>query len=249
MHPQRNLPGPYLFAHGDYLSLHLGNSTTDGVHATMDRTAPDHLVFSYTQIMAGFFRFQPTPHRIGLLGLGGGSLAKYCFRRFPEARITVAEISPDVIALRRSFFIPDDGERFSVVHTDGVAFVQGSRCAFDVLLVDAFDESGHLPRFGTRAFYRSCFRALTDRGVLVLNFSGEAWQSCLPRLSRTFGKRIVLYHCPDGDNVIAFATRCPLPQWIGDAGATHAPCQAGLSPAHLSEISSCSAPEQNRGQL
>ena len=216
--PIRSLHGPYLSEHGNYVSLHLGGSTADGVHAIMDRTAPVDLVFSYTQIMAGFERFGSAPRTIAMLGLGGGSLAKHCYHRFPETRIVVAEISPEVIALRRHFLIPEDDGRFSVLRTEGARFVKQSREAFDVLLIDAFDEAGHLPHFGTTAFYRDCLRALTAEGVLVLNFSGDTWRNCFRRLDKAFRHQIVLYRCPDGDNIIAFATKHPLPNWVTKAG-------------------------------
>ncbi|WP_419806879.1 fused MFS/spermidine synthase [Terriglobus sp.] len=218
------MQGPYLSEHGQYVSLHFGGSTTDGVHATMDRTAPFDLVFSYTQIMAGFARFTPLPRTIGMLGLGGGSLAKHCYRQFPNSRIVVAEISAAVIALRRHFLIPDDDDdRFSVLHMDGAALLSKNTNTFDVILVDAFNEAGHLPHFATRAFYRECYGALTTGGTLVLNFSGERWRSSFKRLHRTFRGHIVLYQCPDGDNVIVFATKGPLPQWLtGRVGSSAA---------------------------
>ena len=208
---ERKQRGAYLTEHGNYLSLHLGGSTADGVHAVMDRTAPAALVFSYTQIMAGFSMFVPPPRTIGMLGLGGGSLAKHCYQSFPVSRIVVAEISREVLDLRRHFLVPDDDARFAVLLTDGAKLVRNSRNNFDVLLIDAFDEGGHLSHLGTRAFYRNCHRALSAMGVLVLNFSGEAWQAAFQSLNSTFAGRILLYRCPDGDNVILFACKGSLP--------------------------------------
>ena len=43
-----------------------------------------------------------------MIGLGGGSLAKFCHHYLPETRITVVEINPHVIAMRRHFQVPDD---------------------------------------------------------------------------------------------------------------------------------------------
>ena len=204
---------PHLSEHGNYVSLFPGDSLTDGVHAVMDRTSPTHLVLSYTQIMAGFTRFKPTPQSIGILGLGGGSLAKYCYGHFADSRIIVAEISAEVIALRRQFLIPDDDGRFTILQADGAALVRQSACSFHVLLVDVFDNAGYPPRFATKDFYRDCYRALTKGGVLVLNLSGEDWKTWFRRLDKVFRGRTILYQCPDGDNVIVFATRGPLPEW------------------------------------
>lgn len=219
----RGLPGPYLSEHGIFVSLHLGGSTADGVHAIMDKSAPSDLVFSYTRIMAGFSRFHPKPRTIGMLGLGGGSLAKHCYREYQDATIVVAEISAEVIALRHLFHIPDDDSRFSVLNTEGSTLVEQSCDRFDVLLIDAFDEAGQLPHLSTRSFYQACHRALTPAGVLVLNFSGETWKTALLRLNRVFGGRSVLYCCPDGDNTIAFATKGSLPSWLLHEPAPQSP--------------------------
>jgi spermidine synthase len=206
--------GPYLCEQGDYVSLHLAGDKASGVQALMDRRAPERLVLTYTEIMAGFARFDHAPRTIGMIGLGGGSLAKHCYRAFPESRITVAEIDAAVIAMRREFFIPEDDARFQVLQTDGAELIRQHVADFDVLLIDAFDEAGYPPHLATRNFYRDCFRALSSGGVMVLNFSGQDWRSWFRRLDAVSRGRTVLYQCPDGDNVIAFATKGPLPGWV-----------------------------------
>jgi len=64
---------------------------------------PYALVNEYTRKMMGFLAFQPRPKQILIIGLGGGSLVKYCHRYLPTTRITAVEIDPDVLALRSQF--------------------------------------------------------------------------------------------------------------------------------------------------
>ena len=66
----------------------------------MDLRDPSALDLEYTQTMMGFLLFLPQPQRIAMIGLGGGSLAKFCHRYLPRTRIQVVEINPHVIALR-----------------------------------------------------------------------------------------------------------------------------------------------------
>ena len=61
---------------------------------------------SYTRAMMAFLLFNPEPRHVLMIGLGGGSLAKYCHRKLPATRITVLELDHDVIALRAKFGIP-----------------------------------------------------------------------------------------------------------------------------------------------
>ncbi|MBV5333937.1 transferase, partial [bacterium] len=66
----------------------------------MLKAEPEKLLLDYTQTMMGFLLFQPTPQRMAMIGLGGGSLAKYCRRTLPTVDFTAIELSAEVIALR-----------------------------------------------------------------------------------------------------------------------------------------------------
>src|SRR5438270_10265377 len=80
------------------------------VQSAMHRQHPDRLILAYTRKMMACLLFNRTPARILLLGLGGGSLAKFCYRHLPDSSITAVELNPDVIALREEFHIPPDNE-------------------------------------------------------------------------------------------------------------------------------------------
>jgi len=119
--------------------LCFGMGDTQSVMRISDPYALD---LAYTQEMMAFLLFNCQPRRISLIGLGGGSIAKYCYRYLPGARITAVESNPDVIAFRDEFSIPRDDFRFSVVQADGAAYLKGLRRKVDALLVDAFDRHG-----------------------------------------------------------------------------------------------------------
>ena len=73
--------------------------------------------------MMAFLLFNSEPSRILLLGLGGGSLAKFCHRRLPEAALTTMEVNSDVMALREEFKSLQDDDRFRVVHAEVPEYV------------------------------------------------------------------------------------------------------------------------------
>ena len=73
------------------------------MQSEMSLKAPNDLALRYTQKMMAFLLFQPRPMRIVLIGLGGGSLVKFCHHRLPGARMTAVELDPDVIAWRDTF--------------------------------------------------------------------------------------------------------------------------------------------------
>lgn len=140
------------------------------IQSAMDLREPDRLVLSYTRLMMAFLLFQPQPQRILMIGLGGGSLPKFCHRHLAGSDITVVEIDPAVIALREQFEIPPDQANFRVVQADGAAFVAAADDrSFNVILVDGFEAEQMAPALGTQDFYDHCARLLCPGGVMLCN--------------------------------------------------------------------------------
>ena len=119
------------------------------VQSRMHILRPDELQFEYTKIMMGFLLHNPDPRNIAMIGLGGGSLAKFCYRYLPQTDITVIEINPHVIAHRSTFAVPPDDHRFTVRLADAATYLRDSDEKFDVLLADGFDIDGLPPEFAT----------------------------------------------------------------------------------------------------
>ena len=187
--------------------------TRASVQTTMSIDAPDALVTPYTRKMMSFLLFAPEPRHIAMIGLGGGSIAKFCYRNLPGTSLTAVEIDADVIALRDEFLLPVDDDRFHVVHADGASFVASLQEPVDVMLVDAFDADGIAPSLATSNFYGDAGARLVDDGMLVMNLSGERsrYPTHLRRLRRTFGNRLLLLPLAASDNVLAFAFKGDLP--------------------------------------
>lgn len=187
-------------------SLHFSFAS---IQSRMDASRPDALELDYTALMVGFLLFQPAPASIGMIGLGGGSLAKFCFRHLPASRIEVAEINPHVIALRDRFQVPAEGPRFQVHCADGAEFVQRAAGQFELLLVDGFDLSGTPPALCSQRFYDDCFEALKAPGLLVINMhSGHLdYALHLARLRQTFGDQCLRVGLETSGNCVVLASR------------------------------------------
>lgn len=168
---------------------------------------PDKLVFSYTRMMMGFLLFQPMPQDILIIGLGGGSLSKYCYRHLPEARITTVEINQRVIELRDAFVIPGDDERFRVIHADAADYVEDCRQDYDVILLDGFDADGLPQRLSNQRFYDRCADRIRDHGILVANLLEGDWRiaSCWLRLRQAFNGHVIGARPVRGYNLILYA--------------------------------------------
>lgn len=189
------------------------------IQSEMLLSHPDALVLDYTRAMMCFALFVPRPRHILMIGLGGGSLVKFCYRRFPDCRITVIELRADVIALRDRFRVPPDDARLRIVHADAAACLApaGRRnghagadiAAADVILVDGFDRAGLPPALASAGFYRDCRALLHDGGVLVANvFTYDTRHGAvLAALDAVFGGRTCWFDKAAGNNRIVFAVR------------------------------------------
>ena len=179
----------------------------DNVQSAMDMVDPDRLTLAYTRKMMAFLLFNRAPDRILLLGLGGGSLAKFCYRRLPGAAVTAVEIDSNVIALREVFAIPQDDDRFRVVCADAAAYVAQLAPMKDVILVDACDRAGVAAELDILEFYENARRCLTPGGVFVINVCGD-WQNRtahLLKIRQAFGDAFLTMQARLDGNVIVLA--------------------------------------------
>ncbi|MEO8019380.1 MAG: fused MFS/spermidine synthase [Pseudomonadota bacterium] len=212
---RNELTQPYIFETLFERRMHFTNDATQSAMLLSD---PDALIAEYTRKMMAFLLFNPIPRRIVMIGLGGGSLAKFCYRHLPQSRITVVEINHDVIALREEFCIPKDDERFAVVHDDGARYVEQLDEQMDVLLIDAFDADGIALSLAKSDFYSCAARKLTEHGMLVMNFWGscERYVDNLGQARAAFGDSLLLVPVSGDVNVLLFAFKQAPPQSITD---------------------------------
>lgn len=189
----------------------------------MARWAPDRLVVDYTRTMLAALLRVPDPRTVGMVGLGGGSQAKFLHRHLPAARIDVFEIDPEVIALRRRFRIPDDDARLAVHAVDAARVLSEWRGRFDLLLVDGYDIDGIPEALSTQRFYNDCRASLRVGGVLATNLYDTTHAEHVRKLRIAFGaENVEVVDEPRQSNRVAFAWVPPLapagPPALGAAG-------------------------------
>jgi spermidine synthase len=201
---------PFLVEEFEYRSLCFA---LDGcTQSEMRISDPYELVNEYTRKMMGFLAFQPRPKRVLIVGLGGGSLVKYCHRHFPDTKVIAVEIDPDVLAMRSQFFIPPDDERLTVVLADGAAYVAqlaGENEQVNAVLVDAYDHAGIASAVVERTFLENTKRLLGAHGVLVMNLVAEV-EDCkrhVALIKDVFGDSVIVIATQHGSNLVVFASQ------------------------------------------
>ncbi len=186
-------------------TLHLGSQA---VQSAMRVARPHDLELAYTRAMMAWPLFSPAARDILMVGLGGGSLAKFILARETAVQVRAVEIEPAVVELaRRHFALPDESARLQVLIADGASHVEAHPASADVILLDGYDAGDQVERLATEAFYEACRRALRPGGVLVVNLWGGApdFAHYFGRLYRAFGGHIAWLPVERKNNVVVFA--------------------------------------------
>jgi spermidine synthase len=174
---------------------------------------PWALALDYTRCMMAFLLFHPDPRHVLMIGLGGGSLAKFFYRNLRKTSVRVVELDAAVVAAARQHFaLPADDGRLSVEIGDGAEALAPECC--DLLMLDAFEDELHVPRLASREFYDGAFLALAEPGALVVNFMDDdpKFDLTLQRLERAFGGAVLAMPALYDPNILVFAFKGAAPR-------------------------------------
>src|SRR3546814_11746746 len=119
--------------------------------------------------MMGFLLFNASPGTIEIIGLGGGSLAKYCHAYLPSSNIRAVEIDEHVMAMAGQFCIPADSSRLELILGDGHDFVARDEGTTDVLLIDDFNNDEEVHQLISAELFLTCTARITPGDHLVHN--------------------------------------------------------------------------------
>src|SRR5688500_11476601 len=188
-----------------YRSLHVGG---EAIQSTMKLGDPYALALDYTRCMMAFLLFHPQPRQALMIGLGGGSLAKFFHKHLRATRVRVVELDARIVDTARAHFaLPPDDARLTVEIGDGAEALSPECC--DVLVIDAYHDEAHVPELATAEFYDAAFLALEPRGVLVANFMDDDSEldRYLERLESAFGGSVLALRALYDPNILVFALK------------------------------------------
>jgi spermidine synthase len=213
---QANLPEVNFSEEGPIRHLHLGSEWIQG---SMLVDAPNVLVHEYIQrMMAWLLLVDPATlgQRQALqLGLGAGSLTKFCAKELRMKTTTAIELNPQVLHACRGWFkLPADSARMRVVLGDAaVEITQPSwQGAVDALQVDLYDEDAAAPVLDSAEFYADCRRTLTSDGCMTVNLFGRtsSFQKSVDKMAAAFGENAIwAFKATREGNTVVLAQRTP----------------------------------------
>ncbi|MRR10926.1 spermine synthase, partial [bacterium] len=115
---------------------------------------------------------RPQPQRALVIGLGGGTFVKQLWRDHPQLQIDAVEIDAEVAEVARELFgLPDD-PRIAVHVAEGRAFLEASTDAYDIIVVDAYNDDTMPLQLTTEQFMQQARGRLAPDGVIAYNVIG-----------------------------------------------------------------------------
>ncbi|MGY1803402.1 fused MFS/spermidine synthase [Blastococcus sp. SYSU D00922] len=193
-------------------------------HSYVDLEDPTYLEFSYVRAIASVtdvLRDEGDPLSALHVGGGGLTLPRYLEEVRPGTESLVLEVDPGVVAIDREQLELETSDRMQVRVTDGrVGLAEERAGSRDLVVGDAFGGLSVPWQLTTREAVELVDRALTDDGVYAINLIDHPplafVRAELATLRAVFPHVALLARAPilageDGGNVVAVASRSPIP--------------------------------------
>jgi len=193
---------------GGEVALHFGNHTAQSAWRPEQ---PERLSFAYYRALTLPLALHPDPARIGMLGLGGGVMAKFLLEHTDSSihAVDLREALGPIAA--RHFGLDPDHPRLSLAFADVTApdwRPHWQRA--DVILLDVFDQDGmvQLPDATVAALVDS----LDDGGLVGLNVWRNTMSAVVDvhrQFSAHFHHDALVAHVPERMNSVLIYRRRP----------------------------------------
>ncbi len=138
----------------------------------------DELALNYTKYYHLLRHFKPDFQTTLMIGGAAYSFPKDYLRLYPDKKIDVVEIDPQMTETARKYFKLTDHPNLQIFHADGRVFLNHNQQRYDVILIDAFTSVYSVPfQLTTIEAVRLIESNLADDGVVIVNlisaFEGE----------------------------------------------------------------------------
>jgi len=138
-------------------------------HSAMYLNGSNASVFRYTDYFHIAFIFNPEIRSVLFIGGGGFSGPKKFLEDYPEVKVDVVEVDPEVVETAKRYFNVKDDPRLRIFVEDGRAFLSRADGKYDLIVLDAYSKTYVPFHLMTIEFFRLVDSHLNPDGVVVMN--------------------------------------------------------------------------------
>ncbi len=164
----------------------------------------------------------PDIKRVLVIGGGDGGTVRELTRYKNIEHIDMVEIDEMVVRACQKY-LPITAEkledsRVNLYFEDGLKFIEGKVNEYDLILVDSTDPIGPGEGLFSEAFYKDCFNALTENGILINQHESPYYPNYAKEMKRSHSKlekifpisKVYQFHMPtypSGHWLFGFASK------------------------------------------
>lgn len=142
------------------------------LHSKMNVDRPEELVVEYTKYFHLGGIMNPDIEKILFVGGGGFSGPKNFLSAYPNVKIDVVEIDPDIIQAAKTYFKIDDDPRLRIFNEDARVFLANNDSKYDLIILDAYSKYYVPFHLMTLEYFDLVKSRLEPDGVVVSNLIG-----------------------------------------------------------------------------
>ncbi len=180
----------------------------DITQSLIELNHPGQLPSPVNQAMLASLMATNTPKQVLLAGTGGGSIARFFHHHQPTTHGHAVEISAVVANIAHRFFeFPAPSSNWQLIVNDIRSHLLQSTQRYDLIIVD-ISENLATPQWVIQPeFLIACQRAMSNEGVLVINFLGSdalQFATSLIALRQAFPNRTACLTIPNHRNTLMY---------------------------------------------
>jgi spermidine synthase len=195
----------YLYVESDYYTIKLAKTeSTDKtntlealvldnlIHSYVCLDDPRHIEYEYERIYADVLKWKlnpETPFKSLTIGGGGYTFPRYMETSYPNARIDVVEIDPEVTRIVYKHLGLPPNTRITTHNTDGRWFAMNCKEKYDVIFTDAYNDLSIPYHLTTKEFHTQIRDILNPGGIVMSNIIDNFHRGAfLPSYMKTLGE-------------------------------------------------------------
>lgn len=164
----------------------------------------------------------PSIKKVLVIGGGDGGTVRELTRYKNIEHIDMVEIDEMVVRACQKYLPLTAGKledpRVNLYFEDGLKFIEGKVAEYDLILVDSTDPIGPGEGLFSEAFYKDCFNALTENGILINQHESPYYPNYAREMKRAHSKinkifpisKVYQFHMPtypSGHWLFGFASK------------------------------------------
>lgn len=130
--------------------------------------------------------------KVLVIGAGDGGTIRELTRYEQIEQIDMVEIDKKVVEVCKEHLQKTacklDDPRVTIYYEDGLRFIRNIENKYDLILVDSTDPFGPGEGLFTKEFYGNCYKALSDKGILVNQQESTFYDSYIEDMKRSHHK-------------------------------------------------------------